>query len=73
MKAEEVHQLLSWLSLLQEGYVKPDVYARDNKSSNGTGIIRDTKEYMEHIVSINKKLAEHFELDSVKIKRKEIK
>lgn len=52
---ESVSDLIRWLEVLSNGYVKPDV----NKSTSNTqGVVRDTKKYFPFIDNINDKLCQ---------------
>lgn len=48
------NDLINWLNVLSNGYVKPDL--SDNK--NSTGIVRETKNYIPFIMAINARLCE---------------
>ncbi len=60
---DELHYLLKWLSVLSNGYVKPDVNKGHEASNNTTGVIRDTKDFRPYINAINKKLSETLNID----------
>lgn len=53
-------QLINWLGVLGNGYVKPD---HQNGSGNQTGVVRETKHYMPFIMLINKELCERAGLE----------
>lgn len=54
-------QLISWLKVLGDGYVKPDLHAQQN--ANATGVVRDTKEYQPVIELVNKRLCKMAGID----------
>jgi len=55
---ERVTMLINWLSVLNEGYVKPDANtAKAQETSNTTGIVRDTKDFIPYIDKINHELS----------------
>lgn len=45
---------IAWLKVLSDGYAKPDL----SENPTGTGTVRETKNYMPWIMSINKHLCE---------------
>ena len=53
--------LIDWLRALSNGYVKPDLTKGD--SSNTTGIVRETKNYIPFIMLINTELCRRAGLD----------
>lgn len=59
--------LISWLRVLGEGYVKPDIYAVDNQ--NTTGVVKDTAQYMPFIMSINSELCRRAGVDCPDVSR----
>lgn len=48
-------ELVEYLKVLSEGYVKPDL-AKDSRTSNG--LVRDTKKYFDHIDAVNNELCQ---------------
>lgn len=46
--------MILWLKTLSDGYAKPDL----SDSPSGTGTVRETKNFMPFIMSINSKLCE---------------
>lgn len=60
MKQENANDLIRWLEVLSNGYVKPDV---NKQSSNIQGVVRDTKKYFPYIDIINDSLCEHFNIE----------
>ncbi len=55
---DRVDSLIKWLSVLNQGYVKPDVNAtKSSGTSNTTGIVYDTKDFMPYIDKINHELS----------------
>jgi len=66
---DELHKekvLIEWLSVLSNGYVKPDV---NKTSGNNTGVVRDTKKFFPYIDEINDELCTRLQVKQpVKIK-----
>ena len=55
---ETANLLVAWLEVLNKGYVKPDANAsKAIGTSNITGVICDTKDFMPYIDKINIELA----------------
>lgn len=65
---ERVVLLINWLAVLNKGYVKPDVNtSKASGTSNTTGIVRDTKDFIPYIDKINAELATSLGIKSVNI------
>lgn len=63
---EKERVLIEWLSVLSNGYVKPDV---NKTSSNSTGVVRDTKKFFPYIDELNDELCKRLEVKiPVKVK-----
>jgi hypothetical protein len=65
---ERVIMLINWLSVLNKGYVKPDANtSKAPGTSNTTGIVRDTKDFIPYIDKINEELASALNIKSVNL------
>jgi hypothetical protein len=51
--------LIDWLSVLNAGYAKPDL----SNTPGGTGTVRETKNFVPFIMSINSTLCEKAGID----------
>ena len=54
MELMTVDGLVNWLRVLNDGYAKPDL----SDSPNGTGTVRETKDFKPFIMLINSKLCQ---------------
>jgi hypothetical protein len=62
---DKVGALITWLEVLNRGYVKPDVNSGKAGSSNHTGIVVDSKDFRPYIDKINEKLATLLNVDDI--------
>ncbi len=55
-----VGEMIRWLEVLSNGYAKPDL---SDRSTNGSGTVKETKNYMPFIMAINQKLCGLYDIE----------